>query len=71
MTHVMRAHRRGHYAQQQAFVNDFINRSEKVWERPEHSYVPHICLAISAHFGLSDTVTCRLQVGVQAALSLL
>src|ERR1019366_5318976 len=24
------------------------------------SYFPHICLAISAHFGLSDTVTCRL-----------
>src|ERR1019366_6023304 len=24
------------------------------------TYFPHICLAISAHFGLSDTVTCRL-----------
>ena len=24
------------------------------------AYFPHICLAISAHFGLSDTATCRL-----------
>jgi WD40 repeat protein len=33
------------------------------------AYFPHMCLAISGHFCLSDTVTCRLQVGVQAALS--
>jgi hypothetical protein len=27
------------------------------------AYFPHICLAISAHFGLSDTVTWRLAGG--------
>src|ERR1019366_10341657 len=27
------------------------------------TYFPHICLAISAHFGLSDTVTWRLAGG--------
>jgi hypothetical protein len=64
-----------------SFVTD-LNRKPFLDPLPVHvaflnalgsilSYFPHICLFISAHFGLSDTVTCRLQVGVQAALSFL
>jgi hypothetical protein len=33
------------------------------------TYFPHMCLAISGHFCLSDTVTCRLQVQGQLQLN--
>jgi len=37
-----------------------VSALQKALPKCEITYFPHICLAISGHFGLSDTVTCRL-----------